>query len=110
MLVWWTKIASWVGASADVGVMKPNPFLLENHLTVPVTLVDMVGLSLRLQPQQMNDNHSEVRKFRIVTDFGVLHSLSLNPSNPRDRFQTLSLVATNPVASTRVPGAHYHLA
>jgi len=27
-----------VGELADVGEMKPNPFLLENHLTVPVTL------------------------------------------------------------------------
>jgi hypothetical protein len=41
MLVWWTNISSFVGELSDVGAMKPNPFLLENHFTVPLIL-DMV--------------------------------------------------------------------
>jgi len=43
MLEWCTKIVSSspVGALSEVGIMKPNPFLFENHFTFPVIL-DMV--------------------------------------------------------------------
>lgn len=49
-----------------MGVMKPKPFLLENHFTVPVCLVEAMvmnelsleNLSFAAPAFQSNDNHS----------------------------------------------------
>ena len=67
MLVWCTKIASCVGELSDDGLMNPKPFLLENHLTVPLIL-DMV-LLFRFSSLLMglNDNQN-TRPVCVVED------------------------------------------